>query len=156
MKSVLRLLALSLTFSAMACATLPPEEGQEDADLAEAESAVGEACSSLCECPLGLFCYIPSGQQSGTCIEDLFGPSDPTVCWADCQCPTGMLCDPTMHCAVPECASDCDCPAGDLCFQGQCIDDIYNPWSQCSADCHCSVGQTCNNGTCVGGGFEEP
>jgi len=155
MKNVILFLSLSLALSAFGCATLPPDEAADGEDVAEAESAVGEACSSQCDCALGNFCYIPEGQGVGTCIVDLFGPPDPNVCWDTCQCPSGTECDPAMHCSVPECNTDCDCPAGDLCFRGQCVDDFYNPWSQCAADCHCPVGQSCHNGTCSSG-EQEP
>lgn len=101
MNTMLRFLGLALSLSIAACVAASPEQETDTKEVAEAESAVVTYCISTCGCPLAHACIIWPGQWYGICERDLAGPSDPAICFEDCQCPKGSICDATMHCSAP-------------------------------------------------------
>ncbi len=81
---------LMLSVFVPACA--PGASGGEPEGLAaEAVQALGEPCSTACDCPLGLNCYGAYGCQQ----PYDFGPIPPDYCFADCQCAPGEICGET-------------------------------------------------------------
>ena len=108
-----------------------------------ASQALGSACSSDCDCPLGFDCNHAVGECQGIIP---FSPMLPyPVAGATCQCPygsalRGIYCLPISG----SCVTDCDCGNGNTCWSGTC-GVSFSPIPECTTCAsRCGAGEVCD------------